>query len=136
MQKYDKHLRCLKLNLYANANRAGKLLAGRVKAVQTRVRIQYLFNPNNKHKTTDPQEMANLFADYYGALYNLKDDPHTPKPSIEPSTPYLSYIYPQYVQQQYRPFPLLKRCLWHTLLLYLNQGKTLTPQQILDLYRS
>lgn len=29
-------------------------------------------------KITNPQETANQFAEYYGALYNLRNDPHTP----------------------------------------------------------
>lgn len=92
MQKYDKHLRCLKLNLYANTNQAGILLARRVKAVQTRAKIQYLTQPTNNNKITTPQEKPDQFADYYGALHNLKDDPHTPQPTIENIEAFLEKI--------------------------------------------
>lgn len=54
MQQYDKHLRCLKRNLYANANHAGKLLANRVKPAQLRSRTQYLIHPTTKHNIISP----------------------------------------------------------------------------------
>lgn len=37
-------------------------------------------HPTLHHKITNPQYIANQFADYYRALYNLSDDPNTPQP--------------------------------------------------------
>lgn len=81
-QKYDKHLRRLKLNSYANANRAGKYLASRIKAARTKTIIAYLTHSTLHHKISNPQEIANQFADYYGALYNQNKDKSTPQPNI------------------------------------------------------
>lgn len=82
-QKFDFHLRRLKLNHYANAKRAGKYLAGRLKAACTKTRIAHLVHPTQNVKTTNPQDIANQFAKYYGALYNLHTDDSTPQPSTE-----------------------------------------------------
>lgn len=82
-QQYDYHLRRLKLQSYANANRAGKYLANRLKAVKSKTRIAHLIHPTLKHKVTNPQDIANQFADYYSNLYNIKDDPSTCQPTYD-----------------------------------------------------
>lgn len=64
-QQYDKYLRRLQLNYYANGNRAGKYLANRLKAAHTKSRIPFLQHPTMQHKIVDPQAIANQFADYY-----------------------------------------------------------------------
>lgn len=76
-QQYDTHLRCFRLNYYANANRAGKYLANRLKAARTKNRIAYLKHPTLSHKIMNPQDIANQFAKYYSSLYNLHIDPNT-----------------------------------------------------------
>lgn len=64
----------LKLQSYANANKAGKFLANRIKTVQAKSRITQLIHPTLKRKVVKPQEISNQFADYYNTLYNLKED--------------------------------------------------------------
>lgn len=82
-QQYDKHLRCLQLNYYVNANRAGKYLANRLKAVHTKSRRDYLKHHTSHHKFINHQDIANQFADYYSSLYNLHNDPTTSQPTKE-----------------------------------------------------
>lgn len=82
-QQYDKYLSRLKMQSYANSNRAGKYLANLIKAVRTKSRIAYLIHPTLHPKVTNPQEIADQFADYYSALYNLKDNLQTPQPKEE-----------------------------------------------------
>lgn len=91
-QQYDKHLRRLRLNYYANANRAGKYLAYRLKAVRTKTRIAYLKHPTSSHKVVNPQDIANQFAEYYSSLYNLHTDPITPQPTSDKTQMFLQRI--------------------------------------------
>lgn len=72
LHKFDFNLAKLKWNFYMQGDRPGKLLAKRVKQIQARNKIPYMFD---KHKTKvhDPQKIADLFADYYQDLYNISE---------------------------------------------------------------
>lgn len=48
---------------------------------RAKTRISHLVHPLTKHKFINPQDTADAFADYYGSLYNLRDDEHTHKPT-------------------------------------------------------
>lgn len=86
------HLRRLQLNYYANANRAGKYLANRLKAARTKTRIAFLKHPTLPHKIINPQDIADQFADYYSSLYNLHTDPNTHQPTVEKIESFLKNI--------------------------------------------
>lgn len=81
-QQFDTHLRRLKLNHYANANRAGKYLENGLKAARIKTRIAYLKHPTLPHKIMNPQDIANQFAEYYSSLYNLHSDPNIQQPAV------------------------------------------------------
>lgn len=58
-QKYNLHLRRLKLNHYANANRAGKYLARWLKVACTKTKIAHLIHPTQDFMITNPQDIVN-----------------------------------------------------------------------------
>lgn len=82
IKQYGKHIKSLKLAHYTSDNRGGKFLAQRLKEQKSRIKIPYLICPTDKSKILNPKEIANTCADYYSTLYNLKDDPNTPQPTI------------------------------------------------------
>lgn len=78
MHKYDFQLAKLKWNFYVQGDQPGKLLARRVKQLQAKSRIPYIFS-SSKEKIYDPQAIANLFVHYYQDLYNIQtSDPAHP----------------------------------------------------------
>lgn len=82
LQDYERSLKRLKLNFYSNGDRSGKFLAKRVKILQARNKIPFI-TTNTGDKIHDPRHIADAFAEYYSALYNLQSDDSLPLPSSE-----------------------------------------------------
>lgn len=76
----ENYMRKLKLNFYANNNKAGKFFADRLKIQRSKTRIPHIFHPKTSAKVENPQAIADAFAEYYSSLYNLKDDTSTVQP--------------------------------------------------------
>lgn len=55
----------------------------RAKNAKAKSRIAHLLHLSLIHKITNPQEITNQFAEYYGALYNLQNEPHAPQLTAE-----------------------------------------------------
>lgn len=83
----------LKLQFYVNANRAGKYLANRLKRVRSKARVSHLIHPTLTHRLINPQDIANQFADYYGAIDNLREDPKIPQPTSEDIKNFLKQLH-------------------------------------------
>lgn len=73
----------LRLRYYSSHNKAGKCLAFRLKSRRIKSNIPFLYHPSSKQRLTNPQHIADAFADYYGSLYNLKNDLSVPQPSLD-----------------------------------------------------
>lgn len=65
------------MTYYAYSNRAGKLLAYKLKGQREKTKIPFLYHPSTNVKRFHPQAIANAFSDYYSSLYNLHKDPNT-----------------------------------------------------------
>lgn len=63
---------------YATSNKAGKLLAQRLKGRRTKTKIPHMTHPHAKQMLTNPQDIADVFSAYYSDLYNIGRDPSTP----------------------------------------------------------
>lgn len=68
MDEYEKASRRLKLVYYTSGNRAGKLLANRLKGHRYKSQIPYICHPVTKAKQYHPQAIAGAFSHYYGSL--------------------------------------------------------------------
>lgn len=80
LHEYERSLKRLKMNFYSQGGRNGKFLANRVRILQARNKIPYITSaPGNK--IYDTRGTADAFADYYSALYNLKNEKSLPAPS-------------------------------------------------------
>lgn len=90
--QHDHYLRRLKLQYCAHDNRAGKLLANKLKVCSTKLRIPFTLHPFTKQRLTNPQAIADAFYEYYSALYNLNKDAATPQPTQESINKFLSQI--------------------------------------------
>lgn len=87
------------MKYYSQGNKASKLLASQLRQHQQKNKIPKLIHHNSNKVIINPQEIVDTFAQYYEALYNLKDDKNTPQPDTNkikafleispPSTPYL-----------------------------------------------
>ncbi|XP_063806265.1 oocyte zinc finger protein XlCOF7.1-like [Pseudophryne corroboree] len=75
-----KNLFRLRQKFYVQGDRAGRMLARKLRGKTAKERVKYIINSNNI-KITDPSDIANSFASYYSSLYNLKDDTSTPQPT-------------------------------------------------------
>ncbi|XP_075139572.1 scavenger receptor cysteine-rich type 1 protein M130-like [Leptodactylus fuscus] len=64
----------MKATYYSQSNKAGKLLASRLKAKHTKSRIPFLLSNTTSDKIYDPKGIANRFKDFYDELYNLAND--------------------------------------------------------------
>lgn len=82
----------LRLNYYANKNKAGKLLANRLKARRTKTKIPSIIHLHTKNTLTNLQDIADAFADYYSSLYNLSESPDIPQPTDLTFTDFLSKL--------------------------------------------
>lgn len=71
----------MRANFYAHSNRAGKLMAALIKKQKIKQKIPYIIHPTQSNKMFHPQDFANAFKEYYGKLYNLKDDPSVKQPT-------------------------------------------------------
>uniref|UniRef100_A0A3Q3BAI7 Reverse transcriptase domain-containing protein n=1 Tax=Kryptolebias marmoratus TaxID=37003 RepID=A0A3Q3BAI7_KRYMA len=69
----------LKQSYYDQGEKAGKLLAWRIKALQNERAINEIISENEN--TTDPQKINDLFKDYYSKLYTSKG--HIPQASLD-----------------------------------------------------
>lgn len=90
---YERHLRALQCTHYANANKARKHLANRLKAIQAKTRISHLSHPTLNCNITNPQAIADEFTNYYSALYNLREDSNTPLPSLPDIQSFLTRLH-------------------------------------------
>lgn len=85
-EKYEHILRQLRSRFYSS-DQAGKLKSCRIKT-----KISSLSHPITKQKVSNPQNIADMFADYYGAPYNLKDDPSIIQPSSDVISAFLEEL--------------------------------------------
>lgn len=74
-------------------NKPSKLMARRVAAARYKIEIPYLLSPDQTHKISHPQDIADSFSDFYSKLYNLKDDPQVASPTIEDINSFLSSVH-------------------------------------------
>lgn len=54
-------------NFYANNNKGGQFLANSLKTQRAKTRISHLVHPLTKHKLINPQNIVDIFADYYSS---------------------------------------------------------------------
>lgn len=80
MEDFEKSTRRLKMNYYANGNKAGKILANRLRGFRCKARTPYIIHPTTNFKHCHPRDIADAFSDYYRTLYNLENDPLTHQP--------------------------------------------------------
>lgn len=83
LEDFDKASRKSKLTYYTSGNRAGKLLAKRIRGHRYRTHIQHIIHPKTQIKNQHPQAIADAFSHYYGSLYNLKNNSTIPQPTPE-----------------------------------------------------
>lgn len=77
---------------YRTGNKAGKILAYRIKGLRYKTKIPYILHPLSKHKLYHPQDIADTFSQYYSTLYNLKDDMNTPQPNTDAINTFLQQL--------------------------------------------
>lgn len=75
---------------YASGNRAGKLLAQRLRGHRYKSKIPFIIHPATKTRHYHPKDIADAFNSYYVSLYNLGKDPLTPQPDPEMITKFLA----------------------------------------------
>lgn len=91
--KFENNLKLTKAKYYvALGNEAGALLARQVKAQRLKYKISSLHHPTTKRLLTNPQDIANVFSDYYSSLYNLSTDTATLQPTDQCIQNFLSTI--------------------------------------------
>lgn len=78
---FEKSSRKLKMNYYANGNRAGKDLNQCLWGCRYKSKIPFIIHPLAKDKHCHPKDIADAFSHYYGSLYNLEKNPHTYQPT-------------------------------------------------------
>lgn len=66
---------------YVSRNKAGRLLARRIRGYRNKAKIGHLYHHATGTKAYSPQDIADTFSDSYGSLYNLEMDMHTPQPT-------------------------------------------------------
>uniref|UniRef100_A0A8C5N3Y4 Reverse transcriptase domain-containing protein n=1 Tax=Leptobrachium leishanense TaxID=445787 RepID=A0A8C5N3Y4_9ANUR len=84
-------LQRLRANRYSTANRVGHSLALRLRTLQQSTRTSFLLNSRGE-RIYKPQDIANEFATYYRALYNIRDGTAGPGPSVSDIRGYLDKI--------------------------------------------
>lgn len=89
---HDKYLKKLNLKYYSQGNKAGKLLASQLRQRQQKNKIPKLIHHNSNKVIINPQEIVDTFAQYYEALYNLKDDKNTPQPDTNKIKAFLENV--------------------------------------------
>lgn len=82
----------IKATSYATSNKAGKLLATKLRGKRLKTKISQIIHPHTNIPQSNPQDIANTFSDYYSDLYNLKQDTKTPQPSPEEINLFLQSI--------------------------------------------
>lgn len=94
LEQHHKQTMHFRANFYFSGNKAGRLLAARLKEQTTRSRIPYLLTSKASpfSKLYHSQNIAEAFKDHYESLYNLKDDNSTPHPTITNITKFLDTI--------------------------------------------
>ncbi|CAJ0947471.1 unnamed protein product [Ranitomeya imitator] len=80
LSKTEHALRKSKAKFYSMGDRAGALLARRVKKMEVQSKIHYIQRSDGS-LIYNPIHIAEEFASYYSSLYNLKSDPNIPEPS-------------------------------------------------------
>lgn len=91
-EKHEHILRQLRLRFYSLHNKGGKFLASRLKSHRIKTKISSLSYPVTKQKVSNPQQIADTFADYYGTPYNIKDDPSVVQPSSDAISAFLAEL--------------------------------------------
>ncbi|CAH2252535.1 Hypothetical predicted protein, partial [Pelobates cultripes] len=80
LQTIERRMRALKSTYYTQGNRAGKLLANKLKAQRLQSKIPYIESPQAS-KLYNPTDIVNALASFYSNLYNLKNDSSVPQPT-------------------------------------------------------
>lgn len=92
MDDFEKATRRLKLSYYTSGNRAGKLLANKLKGQRYRTQIHFIKHPTTHNKQYHPQHIADTFSQYYSLLYNIKDNTTAPPPTSDIIKTFLEQI--------------------------------------------
>lgn len=80
------------MSYYATGNKAGKLLAHRVKGLRYKTKIPYIIHPLSNSKLYHPQDIDDSFSHYFSTLYNLKDDADTYQPIPDAISQFLQNV--------------------------------------------
>lgn len=81
MENIEKASKKMKMTYYATGNRAGKLLAQKLRGLRYKTKIPDIRHPNTNDKLYHPQDIVDAFSHSCSTLYNLKDDVDTCKPN-------------------------------------------------------
>uniref|UniRef100_A0A8C5QA48 Reverse transcriptase domain-containing protein n=1 Tax=Leptobrachium leishanense TaxID=445787 RepID=A0A8C5QA48_9ANUR len=79
LQSSERAIRRLNLTQYTQGNKAGRLLASKLKSKRLQTKIPYLLD-NGGDRIYNPLKISEEFANFYASLYNLKSDPTTHDP--------------------------------------------------------
>lgn len=71
LDTYDRNLKKLRAKHFVTNNKAGKMLAGKIKGQRAKNRIKSIQHPSTGETLHDPRDIANAFGTYYESLYNL-----------------------------------------------------------------
>lgn len=92
LNSFEQVQRKIRATYYSTSNKAGKLLAQRLKGRRTKTQIPHMTHPHTKQMLTNPQDIANAFSDYYSDLYNISRDSSTSQPSHDDIDAFLQKI--------------------------------------------
>ena len=92
LDNFDLAARRLKMTYYVSGNKAGKLLANRLRGIRYKTKIPYILHPTTKEKLYHPQAIADAFSCYYNSLYNLKEDQATIQPTESMISTFLDQV--------------------------------------------
>uniref|UniRef100_A0A8C5P7R3 Reverse transcriptase domain-containing protein n=1 Tax=Leptobrachium leishanense TaxID=445787 RepID=A0A8C5P7R3_9ANUR len=88
LQSSERAIRRLNLTQYTQGNKAGRLLASKLKSKRLQTKISYLLD-NGGDRIYNPLKISEEFADFYASLYKLKSDPTTHDPDPDEITRFL-----------------------------------------------
>lgn len=86
---------------FASDNKAGKVLAQRLRGCRYKANIPYIIHPVTKDKQFRPKDIADAFSEYYSSLYNLRNYPNTRQPDSKSISQFLAKVsLPQLMSDQ------------------------------------
>lgn len=101
LASFEKSQRKLKAKMYSTGNKAGKVMASKIKGQCLKSKNHFLYHLTTNEKILKPQAIAETFSLYYSSLYNIQDDHDTHQPSQEDIQSFLNHIkLPSLSQQQ------------------------------------